>query len=371
MKRKHSTLAVALASAMAFAAIGCGSPQPPDDEDVTEKPQKPDWRKLALALEIEGVALTGDRAQETKWSGSGFWIAPNRIVTNAHVANRARTITGTDDEDRVYKFDSIVALDEKNDLAILATDTSPPAGLVFPTPVERAEILKELRSGQALSVGNTGGKGLSTYDCGLVDILDLGDEAAESIVHDCRISSGSSGGPLFDRGVSKLYGVNKAIKIGGDESYATPAWTLTRLLERSRSNAPVPLAAAYDPAAKDLGRRSMLRTQSCLQPGTQGQLLLGALPAGRDVQIQLAASGASPLIYQLALQLPDGRRGLLDANASFRGTHTAQWSTPASGAYVLAYGVHPDAPGPACLTITFDRLMWEDNIQATSSRSTP
>ena len=52
--------------------------------------------------------------------GSGFFVAPDKIVTNIHVLADATTVTAKSvDAEIVYTIEGIIAFDDINDLVVL------------------------------------------------------------------------------------------------------------------------------------------------------------------------------------------------------------------------------------------------------------
>lgn len=152
-------------------------------------------------------------------SGSGFVVAPGRILTNHHVVAEcgslvARNAAGTRSPVRV------LATDRRRDLALLAApnDIGPPLTFRESPAVRRGEAV--VTYGFPLSGLATSGPTLTTGD--LSALAGLRDNAANFQIT-APVNPGNSGGPLFDsRGnvigvvVSKLNALRIAEMTGGD-----------------------------------------------------------------------------------------------------------------------------------------------------------
>src|SRR5262245_45506007 len=78
------------------------------------------------------VITTYDANGEALMTGSGFFVAPGRVVTNLHVARGAvrAEIKTLDGKGRVYPVTGALVLDEEGDLALLAADMPSDRGRV-------------------------------------------------------------------------------------------------------------------------------------------------------------------------------------------------------------------------------------------------
>ncbi len=152
-------------------------------------------------------------------SGSGFVVAPGRVLTNHHVVADcgsmvARNAAGTRSPARV------LATDRRRDLALLAVpaEIGPPLTFRESPPVRRGETV--VTYGFPLSGLATSGPTLTTGD--LSALAGLRDNATNFQIT-APVNPGNSGGPLFDsRGnvigvvVSKLNALRTAEMTGGD-----------------------------------------------------------------------------------------------------------------------------------------------------------
>lgn len=128
-RRVASLLAVALAISAA-GANGCGAPRAPALEAARELTPK------VLTLVTEPPADRADRPDRgtsrfaIRGSGSAFAIDDGRVLTAAHCVEGEREVGLRDAEGHVTKA-SVVRVDERVDLALLATDAPLPERLRF------------------------------------------------------------------------------------------------------------------------------------------------------------------------------------------------------------------------------------------------
>lgn len=165
--------------------------------------------------------------------GSGFAIAPNRIVTNAHVVELAERYPGNvvigvvpSEGDRSFQG-RLVAIDAQRDLAIIefsgaalpplaiyggqAGDGMPLVSLGYPGNVDLATARSSADfitpATPVRSEGILSGRRLL--------------QSTQVLVHTASIARGNSGGPLLDR-CGRVMGVNSGFARGdeGDASFA-------------------------------------------------------------------------------------------------------------------------------------------------------
>lgn len=164
--------------------------------------------------------------------GSGFVIdSQGRILTNAHVVNRADTVTVSFADGRTFEG-RVIGEDPLTDIAVVQI----PANNL--QPVELASSA-QVRSGQwAIAIGNPLGL-QETVTIGVVSGIDRssGDVGATGkrvgfIQTDAAINPGNSGGPLLNaRG--QVIGVNTAIIQGAQGiGFAIPIDTAMRIAEQ-------------------------------------------------------------------------------------------------------------------------------------------
>lgn len=107
-------------------------PAPPDGSPVTAE-----VLDRAAASAVRLTSLTCDRSQ----SGSGFVVAPNLVVTNAHVV-AAAGVVDVESADGASVDGRVVAFDPRADLALVAAGIDRPAlPLASPAPRDRGLVL--------------------------------------------------------------------------------------------------------------------------------------------------------------------------------------------------------------------------------------
>lgn len=151
--------------------------------------------------------------------GTGFAVAPERVVTNAHVVRQALDdpslvlgIVPSDGENAVYA--RVVAISNRNDLAILAT-TAPlhlPPLTIAGNPVEGAGAVVAV--GYPMNVDRAQGLSISDIFRAQPPVTSTGflsgrrpSRDFDSLLHTAPIARGNSGGPLLDD-CGRVIGVN-------------------------------------------------------------------------------------------------------------------------------------------------------------------
>lgn len=189
--------------------------------------QSPEAGKQIYSANQDSVFLIylNDASGSPQALGSGFLVAPNLLVTNAHVANAGNPVLATGPVRIPLK---IVNLDTKNDLATLsftADLTSKPLSLASQA-VNPGE--------QVYVIGNP--EGLEkTISQGIVSALRT-DDGRELIQITAPISHGSSGGPVFNE-KGEVIGV--AVGMLGDGqnlNFAVPVKYVSQLLAKKANS---------------------------------------------------------------------------------------------------------------------------------------
>jgi hypothetical protein len=183
-------------------------------------------------VRIVTIAVVGDEVVGFG-HGSGFAVAPNRVVTNAHVVQLAKrypdnVVVGVVPSEGDKSFQGqVIAIDEERDLALIqftgvrlapltmfsgsVQDGEPLIALGYPGNVDLAtarsatDFIKPMSP--VRSQGNfSGGRQL---------------QGTAVLLHTAGIARGNSGGPLLDR-CGRVLGVNSAITNSeeGDSSFA-------------------------------------------------------------------------------------------------------------------------------------------------------
>lgn len=350
MRKLRAPLVLALALGVLAGCDKNKKKDKPGEEEV------PPWRKQALALKVSGFQLAGGQAKQAGWHGSGVFVAPGIIATNAHVAARALNVQGRDDTNRPHVFDKILAIDMANDLALLKADyvneDVVPAKLVA-----RPGDPKSLRTKEIFAVGNSGGLGLSTYSGRITNVLEEGNLAR--ILHDGQIAGGSSGGPLFLADTFELVGVNHATSSKLNVSLAIPAWKVNDWLgKRAQSNG-VKLQQAFG-VTGETGIMNQISRNICLPPG-KAINVPARYSNGIDFAVAVVPKDPSaPVIYGMGANTNAGLKyfdkGVVNKQI------LRVFTTPISAQYVLTLGAPPQAAGPTCVQFVIGQIDWGKQI---------
>jgi serine protease Do len=151
--------------------------------------------------------------------GTGFAVAPGRIVTNAHVVQDAAKdevlrVAIVPPESGGAVFGRIVAIDARRDLALIATDESlrlPPLALAGGTPQDSGEVAAV---GYPMNVDRAQGLSIEDIFTAQPPVKSRGflsgfrpSRQFDTVLHTAPIARGNSGGPLLD-GCGRVLGVN-------------------------------------------------------------------------------------------------------------------------------------------------------------------
>jgi S1-C subfamily serine protease len=159
--------------------------------------------------------------------GSGFAIAPNRIVTNAHVVGDAaefpqNVVIGIVPSEGTRSYPGrLIRLDRRRDLAIVELERGRlPAASIYTGPVAQREAVYAL--GYPGNVDVATAQSMDDFirprapvaSDGIVSATDAINGVA-ALVHDADIARGNSGGPLVDA-CGRVIGVNTFISRADD-----------------------------------------------------------------------------------------------------------------------------------------------------------
>lgn len=303
--------------------------------------------------------------------GSGFAVAPDRIVTNAHVVEAAARYPGNvlvsvvpSEGDKAYQA-RLVAVDPAKDLALLefAGARLPPLS-IFTGPMQEGD--------QTVALGYPGNVDLATarsaadYITPVSPVRSQGVfsgrrslTGTEVILHTANIARGNSGGPLLDS-CGRVLGVNSALTRGqeGDAPFgfaiaerellgflreakqpfagtAEPCTVLQQRLEQARTAEASEAARVAAAAERDAARTLAARTAAI-------QAAQATARRNRENMIALAA------LLLAAGTLALGAAGLLLS----RGSQRPATITGVAGGLLIAGAIatfllRPDDAGPA------------------------
>ncbi len=243
-------------------------------------------------------------------------------MTNAHVAGKALKLKGKDDYGTEFNFTHISGYDANLDIAVVRAER---AAEVDELPlVPRPGDPKELRGTKVLAIGNTGGQGLSRYTGEITNVV--GEPAQENLVHSADISSGSSGGPLYNEESGELLGINKSINLALRQSFATPAWLVQGVIEKGKGSG-VPLTEAFEP--KNFPITLDVKRECCLEPGQKLVAPVNIVGVADLVALVNFTTEGTPLFFGMIRGDQLMSKGVLTQNL------VAAWSLPGSGVYAV------------------------------------
>jgi S1-C subfamily serine protease len=175
------------------------------------------------------VVLLDDSGEQVG-VGSGFFIAPDIVVTNFHVIADADNLVFVFDDQTTAGCSEILGLDPERDLAVLRSDTSGRSVLKLEMGTvhegERVAVI-----GSPLGLGGT----LSE---GIVAAVREDDAGVEFVQMSAAISPGSSGSPVVNR-FGRVVGVATMFHTGGQSlNFAVSSRELNKILKNSLETNP-------------------------------------------------------------------------------------------------------------------------------------
>ena len=219
--------------------------------------------------------------------GSGFAVAPNRIVTNAHVVELAarypdNVVVGIvpSEGDKSYQG-KVIAIDTARDLALIEfSGVRLPTLALYTGPVDEG--------GSVTALGYPGNVDLATARSAADYIRPLSPIRSEGVfsgrrvmsdvqvlLHTAGIARGNSGGPLLDP-CGRVIGVNSALTRGeeGDTSFGFAIADVELSTFLRAANQPFASVGTPCTSLADQLRRSILNPEgeiAELQPETAGE----------------------------------------------------------------------------------------------------
>ncbi|MGQ9800629.1 MAG: S1C family serine protease [Candidatus Saccharicenans sp.] len=185
---------------------------------------------LPSVVKIVVYDITGSKRAE----GSGFFIGPGKILTNAHVIDRAYSAS-VQSSLKLYENITIIKRDDDLDLALLLVEDAGEPAL----PLAEAS---DLRPGQrVLAIGNPLGFDQTVSD-GLISAIRGIPGKIQIIQTSAPVSPGSSGGPLLDLKGEVIGVISATVSEGQNLNFAIGIETLKQFLQRPDN--PVPLKKA-------------------------------------------------------------------------------------------------------------------------------
>ncbi len=244
------------------------SPALADPEDISAASRSV-VRVVLVARDGERVFFVGH--------GSGVMVAPNKVLTNAHVVEPVREdqsilIGIIPSQGRKSYGGKLISYSPANDLALIEVQNGrlPPATIYSAQPRDGANVVA---IGYPASVDRAQGLQINDLITPMAPVKTPGvisggrtSREMDTLLHTAPIASGNSGGPLVDP-CGRVVGVNSfgSLSDGNDAEFgfAVSAREITEFLR----NAKVPLRLSGSPcrSAAELSREEEKRQQAELQ----------------------------------------------------------------------------------------------------------
>ena len=291
--------------------------------------------------------------------GSGFVVAPNRIVTNAHVVELANrypdnVVIGVVPSEGSKSYQGkVIAFDAARDLALVEfTGTRLPTVALYTGPIDEGAPVTAL--GYPGNVDLATARSATDYIHPLSPIRSEGVfsgrramSGVEVLLHTANIARGNSGGPLLDP-CGRVIGVNSAITRGeeGDasfgfaiadsevaaflqaakQSYPSVGTPCTSILDRIKqdSDADAKATAAVEAAKRDAAAKEAIVREEALAK------------ARNDAELKRENIIAIAAVLLVAGALAIGGAGLLEVR---RRRREAIWAGSAGAALLIAAAV--------------------------------
>lgn len=180
--------------------------------------------ELVKRVKPSAVAIeTFDSRGNTLARGSGFFLAPDRVITNRHVIERSSRVEIHLLDGKKFPVRGVLAIDGEGDLALLQVDV--PKTLAVPLPVLRAEP----QEGESIVViGNPFGLEGSVSN-GIVSAVREISGYGKIIQITASISPGSSGSPVVNMAGQVIGVATLQAAEGQNLNFAVPAERILRL----------------------------------------------------------------------------------------------------------------------------------------------
>ena len=180
--------------------------------------------ELVKRIKPSAVAIeTFDSKDNTISRGSGFFIAPDRIITNRHVIERSNRVEIHLLDGKKFPVRGVLAVDGEGDLALLQVDV--PKALAIPLPIVRAAP----QEGESIVViGNPYGLEGSVSN-GIVSAVREISGYGKIIQITASISPGSSGSPVVNMAGQVIGIATLQAAEGQNLNFAVPAERIGQL----------------------------------------------------------------------------------------------------------------------------------------------
>lgn len=179
--------------------------------DVPSRENK--WKRSVVLI------TTYDNQDRPLLRGSGFFISPDRVATNSHVIKHAHRIEIKTFTNTTIDARTVVATDEKSDLAILEIPLK-----IAPDVLELSETPPA--DGDSITlIGNPKGSRWNLSHGRITQLWQFGD-LGERIEITASVHPGSSGGPVINQ-QGRVIGIAVMHVVGGEDlNFAIPSESL-------------------------------------------------------------------------------------------------------------------------------------------------
>ncbi len=180
--------------------------------------------ELVKRIKPSAVAIeTFDAKDNTIARGSGFFIAPDRIITNRHVIERSSRVEIHLLDGRKFPVRGVIAVDGEGDLALLQVDV--PRALAVPLPI----VQSVPQEGESIVViGNPFGLEGSVSN-GIVSAVREISGYGKIIQITASISPGSSGSPVVNMAGQVIGVATLQAAEGQNLNFAVPSERIAQL----------------------------------------------------------------------------------------------------------------------------------------------
>lgn len=295
------------------------------------------WYSNKNAMDIQDAANSVlylemyDHHDNIIGTASGFIINDGEtLVTNYHVIEHAyRILAQTPNGERAVEVNSVISYDNTADLAVLKCDQN--SG-VAPLILGDSESVR--KGDSVYAVGYPLGI-VNTLSDGVVSSRYFDENDVDTIQITAPISSGSSGGPLFNK-KGEVVGVIAAYYVDGQNlNIAIAANTLSPLLQ---STSITPLADIYSPPPLDIG----MNEDEYLQVSIEDLYHYPSLYDGLNVEVEAWMSyyvHQTPTYseYFYEIYLVNDKSAFVNDKSAFWGPNTALLLEKAPSLFAIGY----------------------------------
>ncbi|WP_169800716.1 hypothetical protein [Archangium gephyra] len=339
-----------------------------------------------MMLKMEGFTFTGSDAKGVRWSGTGVWIRPGVLATNAYFIERATGVSAVDEQGHSVPLDTLLAWDPTNDLALLGTSAPAPKEEPLASLMPKPAGAEALKGTGLQALLEQEGK-LASYSGRAGQLLSHVHGKPSVLLHDIRIP-GARGElrqryALFNaKDPRQLVGLNYGSY--PSESAAVPAWTVQAVDEKSQQQKSrwVKLDKAFVRQSLTKLKRAPLHQQdaegymrpdtggsskvtACLSPGSKAEVPFHIVES-RDLIVRVTTKPANARFSFALFEEVPAREGqgvptlVKDCceETTAKGSLDLIYTIPQSGTHSLHLGLPDSARGKVCFDITPEFVNW-------------